>query len=361
MARASIQTDLKNITDGASSTVSASLDGTPFTTSTIISSRVFTKASNTNYSTEPYVDFSGTSNPSDYTFTRTHDASAGTTTFTVKYRHPLKPPKTDVIRFFGEAKTSIAASSNKIHSYKTDESLLSSTGGPRNLVIYGDPHVALTLDVLKTPKRYSGSFGENVSLIDGESTVVIGPDGKYKTKINYPPTALLTDYQIKLTEYTSGSFGINLNSPTTVTVTQYPECEVRLTLSDSALGTTLPSTTTYKYFGEFNTTKYVKFTYVVTKSADLAVKYAKGFTALDLKKVDRTSASISDTTEIASNVFEGEYRETRVDYKDLKITIDNDLSPNQAIIEGLLKIDFGYNSGGHTLITLNVNDILKNA
>ena len=66
MARASIQTDLKNITDGASSTVSASLDGTPFTTSTIISSRVFTKASNTNYSTEPYVDFSGTSNPSDY-------------------------------------------------------------------------------------------------------------------------------------------------------------------------------------------------------------------------------------------------------------------------------------------------------
>ena len=286
MARVSIQTDLKNITDGASSTVSASLDGTPFTTSTIISSRVFTKASNTNYSTEPYVDFSGTSNPSDYTFTRTHDASAGTTTFTVKYRHPLKSPKTDIIRFFGEAKTSVATSSNKIHSYKTDESLLSSIGGPRNLVIYGDPHVALTLDVLKTPKRYSGSFGENVSLIDGESTVVIGPDGKYKTKINYPPTALLTNYQIKLTEYTSGSFGINLNSPTTVTVTQYPECEVRLTLSDSALGTTLPSTTTYKYFGEFNTTKYVKFAYVVTKSADLAVKQAKGFTALDFKKVD---------------------------------------------------------------------------
>ena len=126
MARVSIQTELKNITDGASSTVSASLDGTPFTTSTIISSRVFTKASNTSYSIEPYVDFSETSNPSDYTFTRTHNASAGTTTFTVKYRHPLKPPKTDIIRFFGKAKLDYVASTTKIYSYKIKDTNINS-------------------------------------------------------------------------------------------------------------------------------------------------------------------------------------------------------------------------------------------
>ena len=106
MANATIKTHLKNITDGGTTT-SISLDGVPSRVSNIITSRVFTKKANTVYVVEPYISFKRTKTPSDYTYTRQHDQVSGTTIFTVRYKHPLKPPTTDIIEFFGEAKANI--------------------------------------------------------------------------------------------------------------------------------------------------------------------------------------------------------------------------------------------------------------
>tara|TARA_R100001129_G_scaffold140461_1_gene101577 strand:+ start:1273 stop:2307 length:1035 start_codon:yes stop_codon:yes gene_type:complete len=343
MARVSIQTELKNITDGASSTVSASLDGTPFTTSTIISSRVFTKASNTSYSIEPYVDFSETSNPSDYTFTRTHNASAGTTTFTVKYRHPLKPPKTDIIRFFGKAKLDYVASTTKIYSYKIKDTNINSKGETRRLTVYGDPNVAFKLDVTRNPKISPES--DSLSLIGGEKTILITEDGSVTTPILFPPTTLFTDYRVKLTEVTSGSFVDTLPSPFTQVLEQFPLTTVKLTLSQSASTYTLPSSVTNTYTGQLGSVLAVDFSYTVTKGSSIALDGT--FTGEDFTQTDGQGRTLTD-----------ELIATEMTYENLKITINNTPTPKTAIITGTLKIHFGYNSDGHTLLSLVADNII---
>lgn len=345
MARVNIKTYLTNITDGAASTTNVSLAGVPLETSTIISTRVFTKKTNTVYIVEPYVSFKRTSVPSDYTYTRTHDASVGTTTFTIKYRHPLKPPAADIIEFFGEAKYKTTGATTKIYSYKINDREIHPNGESRVLTLYGSPYVAAKLHVTENPKI--GPIANSKNIV-AEETVFIDRDGKYETPIRFPRAALLKNYKIKLTEVNSGTFPSDMSSPHTITLTQYPFTQVRLTISDSALGTTLPSTTTYKYSGKKGIALYKKFKFKVSKSVDLAVKGT--FTSGDFTQVDGTSSTVSDTL-----------INTLIEYSGLKITIDNTVSPNTAIIEGIARISLGYNSGGYTQVTLDVNNILQNA
>ena len=361
MARVSIQTDLKNITDGASSTVSASLDGVPFTTSTIISSRVFTKASNTSYITEPYVSFNKTKTPSDYTYTRTQDNSAGTTTFTVKYRHPLKPPTTDVIEFLGEAKTDLAVSTGKIYSYKIKDERLNPLGETRFLKIYGDPNTALKLDVTKNPRV--NPEGDATSIINGEKTVLIGENGSYTTPIIFPSTTLKTSYRVKLTEIEEGSFPLDMASPFTTTIDQFPTCEVRLIISGTiaSTGTTaLTAPTTLKYFGKTGSTLMTTFKFVATKTVDIEAKGT--FEPADFTQTDKTSSTLTDTEDYREGTgLAYGYIPTTVDFSNLSISFNNNLTPNEAVIEGTIRIKFGYNSGGHTAIALGVGDIIQNA
>ena len=348
MASVDIKTYLTNITDGSSSTTSASLDGRPFKTSAIISSRVFTKKSNTSYIVEPYISFRKTSNPNDYTYTRTHSASSGTTIFTVKYHRPLKPPTTDIIEFYGEAKTSFTASTDKFYSYKLNDLELHQLGETRNLTLYGDPYVAVKVDVTHNPKV--GPEINSVSLIGGEKIVTMGSNGKYTLPIKFPSTTLLTNYRVVLTEVGSGSFPSNLPSPYTITLTQYPVAELKITLSDSALGTTLPSVAdrTLEFFGERAKTFKTSFSFTVSKSVDLAVKGT--FDQSDFTYTPGTSSTLDHD-------IEG----TVVRYGNLLITIDNTVRPTTAVITGDISLAFGYDAGGHTLVTLNVNDILQNA
>ena len=361
MARVTINTDLKNITDSASSTSSASLDGVPFNTSTIISSRVFTKASNTSYVVEPYVSFKETSNPSDYSYTRTHSDDDGTTTFTVKYRHPLTPPKTDIIEFLGEAKTQLSASTSKIYSYKIKDTNISPLGERRYLKIYGDPNAVLKVDVTKNPRI--NPEGDATSIINGEKTVLIGESGSYTLPITFPSTTLKTYYRIKLTEIDSGSFPLDMQSPFTATIGQYPLCEVRLTISGSISGTgttVLTSPTTLKWFGRKGGTLENNFKFIVTKTVDIEAKGT--FENADFTQTDKTSATLTDTLEYdgGSGLAFG-YVPTTINFTNLQITFDNTLSPNQAVIEGSVRIKFGYNSGGHTAVALGVDDIIQNA
>jgi len=48
-----------------------------------------------------------------------------------------------------------------------------------------------------------------------------------------------------------------------------------------------------------------------------------------------------------------------ITYTQLSRVIDNTVSPNTVTISGKLAIKHGYDAGGHTYITLNINDILK--
>ena len=90
------------------------------------------------------------------------------------------------------------------------------------------------------------------------------------------------------------------------------------------------------------------FSFTVTKAANLAVKGT--FTPADFTQTTGSSSTLSDTA-----------IDSVIEYSDLSITIDNTVSPNTARIEGYLKITHGYDSGGHTLVALDVNDILQNA
>ena len=134
MANVTIKTNLTNVTDNASTTTSASLDGVPFTTSTIISSRTFTVNSNCTFTTEPHVDLSNTSIPTDYSITITEVAGTSKT-FTIKYRHPLKPPTTDVIIFSAIAKVDFKPTGSKIYQYQINEREIHSNGENRILTV----------------------------------------------------------------------------------------------------------------------------------------------------------------------------------------------------------------------------------
>ena len=348
MADVTIQTNLTNVTDSDSSTTSVSLDGVPFTIGTIISSRTFTVQSNYGFTTEPYIDLSQTSDPTRYTVTTT-EVIGTSKTFTIKYNRPLSPPDDDIIEFFAIAKLNKVRSGNSITRYQISDNELHPNGERRSLIVYGNPNSTLDIHVTHNPKI--GPIGNATDILKSY-IATISDDGRYETNIPFPKTTLLTNYRIKLSERLSGTFSGVIN-PTTVTLTQYPLQQTKILVSDSALGTTLPADSVnnrYYYYSSAKdtTTNNNYFSFTVTKASDLAVKGT--FTSDDFTKTTASSSTVTDTS-----------IDSEVEYSGLSITIDNTVSPNSARIEGYLKIKHGYDSGGHTLIALDVNNILQNA
>tara|TARA_R110002012_G_scaffold202163_1_gene371181 strand:+ start:4721 stop:5770 length:1050 start_codon:yes stop_codon:yes gene_type:complete len=348
MADIIIKTNLTNVTDGASSTTSASLDGVPFTTSTIINSRTFTVDANHTFSVEPFIDLSGVSTPSDYSVTTTKVANTSKT-FTVKYHHPLKPPTTDIIQFFATAKLNPVRPSDKIYSYVIDEKEIHPNGESRLLTVTGNPNSSISVDVTKNPKI--NPIGDQTIMVGPLAYYVIGEDGRYQTNIKFPKTSLLTNYKVKLSERISGSFS-GINNPSIITLTQYPLQQTKLLVADGGLGTTLPAdsvTNRYYFYSakKGQVTYGNNFSFTVTKLSGLLVK--NDFTASSFTQATATSSTLTDTA-----------IDSIIEYSNLSITINNTVSPNTARIEGNLKINHGYDSGGHTLVTLDVNNILQN-
>ena len=350
MANVTIKTNLTNVTDNASTTTSASLDGVPFTTSTIISSRTFTVNSNCTFTTEPHVDLSNTSIPTDYSITITEVAGTSKT-FTIKYRHPLKPPTTDVIIFSAIAKVDFKTTGSKIYQYQINEREIHSNGENRILTVYGDAKTSFSLDVTKNPRI--NPIGDATVIVGPLAYYIIGDDGKYETNIKFPKTTLLTDYRIKLSERISGSF-TGIPNPTTTTLTQYPLQQTKLEIIETSDTTwVLPAASVtnafYYYSAKKGQTTYNNyFSFTCTHTGDISLDGT--FTSADFTQVTGQSSTLTDTA-----------IDSEVEYSDLSITINNDVSPNTVRIEGYLKIKHGYDSGGHTYITLNINDILNHA
>lgn len=418
MANVTIKTNLTNVADGASSTTSASLDGIPFTTSTIINSRVFTINTNHTFTVEPFIDLSGVSVPTDYSVTTTKVAGTSKT-FTVKYHHPLKPPTTDVIQFFATAKLNPIRSNNKIYNYQINEKEINGNGESRVLTVNGNPNSSFSLDVTKNPKI--NPIGDQ-TIIDGPlSYYVVDDEGKYETTIRFPKTTLLTNYKVKLSERISGSFS-GISNPSTVTLTQYPLHQLKLELLETTFTSwTIPSvdfTSNPLYFsgpkGEFST---VPFSFIVTSGTNISTSvtdtvdgaftgttmtldtnYATKhtavgdiisgtsivsgttITAVNVGGVnDRYTISQAPSAEVAdgatitftkpsftpssftqvtgqSSTLTDTAIDSIIEYSGLKAEIRSGLRSVE--ISGNLKIVHGYDSGGHTYLTLNINDIL---
>ena len=418
MATVTIKTNLTNVTDGASAITSASLDGVPFSTSTIISSRTFTVDTNCTFTTEPYIDLTNTSDPTKYTYTTTKVAGTSTT-FTVSYNHPLSPPTTDIIEFFAVAKRNATASTGNIYSHKIDEREVNANGERRMLTVYGDPKATFLLDVTNNPRI--SPEGNSSNIIGPSTTATIGDNGKYITNIRFPKSTLLTDYRVKLSERSTGTFN-GLNAPTTITLTQYPLHQLKLELLETTFTSwTIPSvnyTSNPLYFsGAKGSSSNVSFSFVATSSTNISTSvtdtvdgaftgttmtldtnYDTKHTAIGdiisgtsivsgttitavnvgankkvytisqapsaevadgatitFTKPSFTSSSFTQATGTSSTLTDTSIGST-IEYSALNTEIRSGLKSVE--VSGNLKITHGYDSGGHTYLTLNINDIL---
>jgi hypothetical protein len=362
MANAIFETKLSNIKDTGSSVSTIDLTGfVPFSRNTIVSSRKFTPRTNHAFSVLPTVDFSKTSTPSRYSYTTTNTTDANgivtAVTIDVFYIAPLNNEDvTDIITFTGQAKHSPNVSNNKIYDFNYSEKLIPSQGCSRTLKIYGDPLATCTIDFSTYPLINPNADG--VSLISGPKSITIPENGVHEESTRIPKTTILTKYKITIKEDTANTFQ-NILTPTEKILTQYPTQHTRLTLSDSALGTTLPATTQFNFYHDYkdNNTAYDFFTFQVYKNT---FNFALKPTAFDSSLFGITSGSGATYT---THTVE----KTDIEFFDLNVEIDNDgvtsgdATRAYAVISGRMKILSGYDAGGRTDVTLNVNDILKSA
>ena len=272
MASLTIKTNLLNVTDSQSSTTSVSLDGAPFSTSDIITSRTFTSKANTSFTVKPYIDFSNVSDKNAYKVTKT--VTSTYTTFTIQYARPLSPPTTDIITFYAKAKLTNTIAGANITAVNIKSDLIPSTGQNRLLTIYGDPGAKFILDVKTKPKISPAALG--VTMIpNGPITATINSNGIYTKGIKFPSTTELTDYSITVSETSYSNFKNGLISPHVITLTQYPIQQVQLLVSDGgsvsssiASDSGSGSTTTIYFAGEYGSQTSSSFKCTVTKNSD---------------------------------------------------------------------------------------------
>lgn len=352
MANATIKTSISNITDNQAATTSVSIDGTPNTVSSIITNRTFTPKNNFKFTKQPVVSFAKTSNPNNYNSTVAKNLD-GSHSFTIKYLHTTSTtPTTDVIEFFGEAKTNVNAVESKVLGFNIDQSDIKTHGESRTLKVTGNPNSKLKIKVTQNPNI--SPISNAVDLVK-EFTAVIGNDGVYTTVISFPQTTLATGYRVILTEFTSGTFGGSLKeSPTTIFLKQWPYQQTKLEIIESGDTTWgLPSAGVNSSFFYYSGTRgssslEQEFAFTCTHSANITADGT--FTVDDFTQVTGQSSTLTEDTIVSA-----------VSYKNVTTTIDNAVSPKSAVISGKITIRHGYDAGGHTLITLNVNDILNHA
>tara|TARA_R100000234_G_C4995819_1_gene177866 strand:+ start:260 stop:1333 length:1074 start_codon:yes stop_codon:yes gene_type:complete len=355
MASVTINTNLTQVTDSQSTKTSAVLDGVPNTSSTIITNRTFTPNANCTFAKIPHVSFTKTSDPNRYSYSVVKNTD-GSYSFTVNYFRPLSPPTTDIIEFFAEAKTNATILENRIYGWNMITTEVFPYGETRTLVVTGDPGAQLKIAVTNNPLAAPIA---SETFIVSEYIATIGQDGTHSKVINFPLSTVATEYRVVLTKYGNNIFTGGLpNSPTTIFLNQWPYQQTKLEIietsdttwvapfDDTGLGKTF-----YYYSGlRGSKTLEADFSFTCTHSADITVDGT--FTADDFTQVTGQGATITNGPGSVT-------QESLVTYKDLTTTIDNTASPNSVVISGKITIEHGYDAGGHTYITLNVNDILN--
>ena len=362
MASIIFKTNLAGTSESGASTQLVDLSTmVPLSRNTVVSGRVFTVKTNHVFTELPMVDFSQTVNPSRYSYTTTNttDSNGNVTavSFTVNYLAPLNRESVDdIITFSATAVVNATAGTSKIYDFNFPEDRIPSQGSYRTLKVYGDPGALVNIDFTTCPLINPTS--DAISLIEGPKDVVIPTSGMYEQSVQIPKTTLLTYHKLKLAEYTSGTF-INIASPYEKKYIQYPTQHTRLTLLDSALGTTLPATTNLNFYDDYgsNSQFYKYFRYQVYKASFNFELKPTVFDASLFSVTSGTSATLTDHT----------IKKTDIEFFDLKVEIDNDgvtdgdATKAYAVISGRMKIMPGYDAGGRTQINLDVNDVLKSA
>ena len=352
MANVTINTALTSVTDNQPTVLSTSLDGVPGTVSTLISGRTFAPQSNYTFKNIPSVSFTKTNNPNNYSSTIVKNLD-GSYSFTVKYLHQLSPPTADIIEFFGVAVSNKKVVGDKVYSLNISEASIKPGGESRALSISGDPGARLKMQITQNPRLLPST-----SIVDifEESIVTIGLDGKHESAVIFPASTLVCDYKIILTEYTVGTFAGTIGlSPVIKTLTQNPLQQTKLEIIETGTSQSwvLPAASVNNAFFYYSkvlgaTSFEEEFSFTCTHTADISTDQA--FTSARFTQVTGQGSTLSDSA-IASVVT----------YNGLSIVIDNDASPNTVVISGRITIQHGYDSGGHTLVQLNINDILNHA
>jgi hypothetical protein len=355
MANVTINTNITNITDSQSTTTSVSLDGVPNTSSTIITSRTFTPNTNCTFTKIPHISFTKTNNPEDYNYSVKKNGD-GSYSFTVNYRRPIAVlPTTDIIEFFGLARINKPVVGNKIYGWNMKTGRINYKGERRVLKIVGDPGATLKIKVTKNPRKAPES---NETSLVNEFVATIANNGTYETGIQFPATTLATSYRVILTENISGTFTNGLvTTPTIIYLPQWPLQQVKLQIIETSdTSWTLPSSGInsdyYLYSGaQGSTSANESFSFSCSHASDISADGT--FTHADFTQVTGQSATL--------DTVRHPLVDARVTYKNLTYKIDNTVNPNTVVITGKLDIKHGYDAGGHTYITLNINDILNHA
>jgi hypothetical protein len=355
MANVTINTNLTRVTDSQSTTTSISLDGVPNTSSTIITNRTFTANTNCTFTKVPQISFRKTNNPESYSYSVTKNTN-GSYSFTVNYLRPTSTlPTTDIIEFFSSAKINAKPAVKSIYGWNIKTNPIRPDGENRTLKISGDPKATLKIKVTENPRI---GFTANESVFIKEFIATIGSEGTYEKVIAFPKTTLATSYRIILNENIAGTFknGVS-NPPITIPIYKWPLQQVKLEIIETGdTSWVLPAASVtnafYLYSGAFGTTSHQKeFSFTCTHTADISADGT--FTPADFTRV----------TGQGSTLDAGRHPlvDAEITYTDLSYTINNTVSPNTVTISGKLNIKHGYDAGGHTYITLNINDILNHA
>ena len=265
--------------------------------------KTITRAANHIFEVEPSIDFNSTKFPQNYSVVITDTGATASNNLTVRafdvyYKLPHKNSPSDTIKINAKAELVKASSSGKLTSFDLKTSTLSSVGGKRELIIYGDPGATATLEVKETtanpdvnitsttsviatsgnesgsrnitltvpnPNIYPGMTvaGTNIAsnstvtsisgtalvvnnattgnatgtlTFSGSFTATIGSDGVFTKLINFPSTTSNKSYSAILTQIAGGSFIDGLAGATskTITVLQYPQITLTATLVNSS-------------------------------------------------------------------------------------------------------------------------------
>lgn len=343
-----IKTTTKNCTESFSTTYSTA--GTPFTTATIFT-KTFTSNSGFVFITPPTIDFSKTTNPGSYSFTVVDTPTNGVANknltsraFTVNYTYSLSQPVGDVVKFFSRAIRSFSDTTTSIYGYDLKTSSIRQGGEKRDLLVYGDAGVSLTVQAKLTGGANLNSSTSQVSVASSSSTIVklvysnskirvgmsvtgtnvgsgvtvaaisgktltlsaaksltintiitigasgsftatLDGNGKFVLPLFFPRVSSAANYTITLTEIASGSF-VNLTTPTAIIIYQY--INTTTTLSTAQTGTNfLLSGTNIAKTAAGNTIKQTadNFVFYVTSNAAAGANAAGTATIRPLKAV----------------------------------------------------------------------------
>jgi|TARA_B110000211_G_scaffold39038_2_gene39948 hypothetical protein len=350
MANATINTRMINVTDSQATTLVAALDGIPNTVSTIITDRTFTPSKNYKFTKLPHVSFIKTSDPNRYSYTTTLNTD-GSYSFRVKYHHALAQPTTDVIEFFSEAKTNSVSTSKKVFGWNMRTTSVSPYGEARVLRITGDPGSKVVIKVTQNPRIFPISSATDIVV---ENTVTIDKNGLYETVIQLPKTVLATSYRVIISEGTNTTFASGLTqSPTTIFLDQWPLQQTKLEIietGDTSWGLPAASVNNafYYFSGPRGSKSYKQdFSWTVTHANNISVDQA--YVAARFTQVTGQSSTLSETT-----------LPSIITYDNLNVAINN-TGVQSVVISGKISIVHGYDSGGHTSVKLNINDILNHA